>query len=234
MGLGILLSVFLTACLSTFTVDINLDADGSGEVRFSVSFDGATLSKYPELLDFINLKDLEAGDWQVIETEGSQHKISVTKRFANEAQIQTLLDEISPGAFAIKAKRLEEDGKSEITLNGELDIALFRNNLLAGSNIDISGLPPEASRIEISTQINTADDFAIKNWETSLTSNEILKLNNTFDAAKNKNRFWLWVSIAAFSLLGMTLTVNFLGWVYQKRQKNHSNLKLSVKPRKFR
>lgn len=216
-------------------VGINLEENGSGEVTFSVGFENALTIENPQLLNLIDISDLEAGGWHVIEAESADDNLetlTVTKSFLHESQIQQLLNEISPGAFAIDIQRSE----NEILISGELDMVTFKDNLFANSNIDTSNLRSEASQIVISTQIG---DNSSQSKRAPLTSNETIDFNHTLllqqnniQTSENQSQIWGWV----FLILGLFILTSFIIWLYQKRQKNYSGFKASAKlssPRKF-
>ena len=232
------LTLLLTACQSRLVVDINLRTNGSGEVGFSVIFDGATVTKFPELLDLINIEDLNDRGWQTANLTSTEtnanREISVTKNFFTDLQIQRLLNEISPDAFKVSVERVTRSGKTTLSLKGELNMTTFRKNLFSNSNIDLTELEtklkPETNLVKIVVQIGEEDDFSIETIEVPLTSNGVVKIEHTHNLEESDSQLWLWISVAAFSLFFIAIAINIMGWAYKKRQGN-ANLKWVGKPK---
>ncbi len=218
-AIGLSACIFLASCQSDLNVEINLQNDGSGSVSFSAAVDHATITKYPQFLSSIDLKDLREGDWQVTDNN-TENQLTASKDFFNESQIQILLDEISPGSFDLKGiERSRESGRNKIKMEGTIYPDIFRQNLLGGTEINVSGLPPEAAVIFFTLKLGDGGSISENTWAIPLKSDEPQEFSLTHQLGGDRNRLWRWISIAAFSLLGLALLLNLAGWIYLRKNK---------------
>ncbi len=211
--------VFLASCQSDLNVEINLRDDGTGSVNFSIAMDYGTVAKYPQLLHSFNTQDLREGNWHIVDTATENH-LAASKDFFTGSQIQMLLDEISPGSFELKEiERSRESGRNKVKMKGTIYPNIFRNNLLGGTDIDISKLPEDAAAIFFTLKLGDGGSISEKTWVVPLKSDEPQEFSLTHQLGGDRNRLWRWISIAAFSLLGLALLLNLAGWLYLRKNK---------------
>ena len=102
----------LASCRVDAQVDLVVNNDGSGILTVKVGVDDDTLAQEPGLVGEVRTSDLQQSGWQVVgpaKGERGLTWISISKPFANAAQANELLKEITGDAGFIRNAKLSRD-----------------------------------------------------------------------------------------------------------------------------
>lgn len=159
LALGVVCLVVLTACRLDVVVHVEMEPDGTGEVRVEATADAELVEQVPDLIDDLRLDDAIENGW-VVEgpsgVDGGGVQVVLTHPFSSAAELANVLTSIGPPLTQMAAARTEgEDGQIVNAINGvmvlpdgyesfaDTDLIDAVGGLPFGDEITASGLPIE-------------------------------------------------------------------------------------------
>jgi hypothetical protein len=156
LTVGVVCLLVLTACRLDVVVHVEMEPDGTGEVRVEATADAELVERVPDLVDDLRLDDAIENGWQVdgpTAIDGGGFQIVLTHPFSSAAELANVLTSIGPPLTQMAAARTEgEDGQVVNGINGvmvlpdgfasfaDADLVAVVGGLPFGDEIAASGL----------------------------------------------------------------------------------------------
>jgi hypothetical protein len=116
----------LSACRLDVTVDIDMRADGTGEVMVVATVDADVVAQMPGLAGSLVLDDASAAGWVVegpTATDGGGLTVTLRHPFASAAEAAVLVNSLGPPFQGITLDRAATEDEITTTLTGSLVVA---------------------------------------------------------------------------------------------------------------
>jgi len=237
--------MLLTACRVDATVDISMNAEGSGDITVTAIADADVVSRAPGLSEDLRFDDAEAAGWTVTEpapTDDGGLRVELSHSFANPEEATALLQSINgsggPLHGATVTRVVRDDGTS-VSLTGTLRIdglAAFADpDVLAAVGatpyaeevVATNPSPSDAVRVtvraalpgRITSATGTISGGSVS-WIVPLDGSQ-LDLGSTAVDDHGTAKIWGVAANAAVIALGVwcLLAVLFISWVVRQRKR---------------
>ena len=237
--------MLLTACRVDATVDISMNAEGSGHITVTAIADADVVNRAPGLADDLRFDDAEAAGWTVTgptATDDGGLRVELTHTYANPEEATALLQSINgsggPLHGAVLTRTVRDDGTS-VSLTGTLRIdglAAFADpDVLAAVGatpyaeevVATNASPSDAVRVtiraalpgEITSVAGTVTGSSVS-WIVPLDGSQ-LDLGST--AVDDHGTAKIWGVAANAALIALVawclLAVAFISWVIRQRKR---------------
>ena len=159
LAVGVVCLLALTACRLDVVVNVEIEPDGTGEVRVEATADADLVERVPDLIDDLRLDDAVENGWTVegpTGVEGGGVRVVLTHPVSSATELANVLTSIGPPLTQMAAARTEgEDGQIVNGINGvmmlsdgyesfaDADLIAAVGGLPFGDEIAASGLPIE-------------------------------------------------------------------------------------------
>ncbi|MEP7203891.1 MAG: hypothetical protein ABI894_14875 [Ilumatobacteraceae bacterium] len=240
--------MLLTACRVDATVEISMNAEGSGQITVTAVADADVVNRAPGLAEDLRFDDAKAADWTVSEptptADGGLH-VELTHSFANPEEATAILQSINgsggPLHGAVLTRKVRDDGTS-VSLTGTLRIdglAAFADpDVLAAVGatpyaeevVASNPSPSDAVRVTVRaalpgkiTSVTGTVSGGNVSWIVPLDGSQ-LDLGST--AVDDHGTAKIWGVAANAALIGLliwcVLAFAFISWVIrQRKQRGH-------------
>ena len=161
LAVGVVCIFVLTACRLDVVVHVEIEPDGTGEVRVEATADAELVERVPDLIDDLRLDDAIENGWSVegpTGVEGGGVRVVLTHPVSSAPELANVLTSIGPPLTQMAAARTEgEDGQIVNGINGvmvlpdgyesfaDADLLAAVGGLPFGDEIAASGQPIENS-----------------------------------------------------------------------------------------
>jgi hypothetical protein len=244
-GLIVIAVVLLAACHVDATVDIAVEADGSGTITVTAIADADVVSQAPGLAEDLRFDDAEAAGWTVtapVATADGGLQVELSHDFANPEEATALLQSINgsggPLHGVVLSRGIDERG-TIVSLTGSLRIdglAAFADpdvlaaigatpyaEQVAASNSSPSQAVGVTVRAELPGQITSATgtvENGSVSWIVPVDGSQI-DLGTTATDDHGTARIWGVASnVALIALVGWCIVAAaFIAWVVRQRKR---------------
>lgn len=156
--------LLLTACRLDVVVLVEMEPDGTGEVRVEATADAELISQVPDLLDDLRLDDAIENGWLVegpALIEGGGAQLVLTRPFSSAAELANALTSIGPPLTQMAAARtVGDDGQVVNAING---VMVLPDGFASFADADlitaVGGLPFEEEIAASGVTIDEAFSF---------------------------------------------------------------------------
>jgi hypothetical protein len=237
--------MLLTACRVDATVDISMNAQGSGHITVTAVADADVVNRAPGLAEDLRFDDAEAAGWTVTgptQTDDNGLKVVLTHTFANPEEATALLQSINGSGGPLHAAALTRTVKADetsVSLTGTLRI----DGLAAFADPDVLaavGATPYAEEV-VATNASPSDAVGVTiratlpgkitsvtgtvsgssvSWIVPLDGSQ-LDLGSTAVDDHGTAKIWGFAANVAVIALGVwcLLAVLFISWVVRQRKR---------------
>lgn len=229
--------LLLTACRLDVTVDVQMEADGTGTVSVEAVADAELVEQMPDLVDDLKLDDAIANGWTVegpTPLEGGGMSITLVHAFHSAEELASVLNSIGPPLTNMQAARTldpdDPDGPTTNAVDGALvlpsgfesfaDAALVEavGGQPFGEQIAASGLTPAEAmsftfRVSlpgelVSSETGTEVGDGVIEWTAPLDGSSVPLMTQTVQRPAGSGSSWAEpVSNVALVLLVIWLVV---------------------------